>query len=142
VSTDIHGKAGIAKPQMITESGAQMLKRQCHDHKTKTSDNWKRIMWLDDSTFTPGQVYVRKIPKEACNSECLVPAVKRLGEYVFFGQQHRGILLVPLLPCMAELLQGSTWTGLGNRPHPMIQTQFPNSDSVLHDDRTAGTVQS
>jgi transposase len=39
---NIHGRAAIAKP-LITESNAQMRKLLCHDHKTWTSDNWKRV---------------------------------------------------------------------------------------------------
>jgi hypothetical protein len=55
------------------------------------------------------------------------------------------ILLVPLLPFMAELLQGSTWDRLGNQVHPMIQTLFPKNDAVFQDgnafSHTAGTVE-
>jgi hypothetical protein len=39
--SNIPSKAAIAKP-LITESNAKMRKRWCHDHKTWTSDNWKR----------------------------------------------------------------------------------------------------
>jgi hypothetical protein len=39
--SNIHGGAAIGKP-LIIESNAQMLKGWCHDHKTWTSDNWKR----------------------------------------------------------------------------------------------------
>jgi hypothetical protein len=39
---NIHDQAAIAKP-LITESSAQMRKRWCHDHKTWTSDNQKRV---------------------------------------------------------------------------------------------------
>jgi hypothetical protein len=40
--SNIYGRAAIAKP-LITESNAEMCKGWCHDHKTWTSDNWKRI---------------------------------------------------------------------------------------------------
>jgi hypothetical protein len=39
--SNFHGRAAVAKP-LITESNAQMRKRWCHDHKTWTSDSWKR----------------------------------------------------------------------------------------------------
>jgi hypothetical protein len=52
------------------------------------------------------------------------------------------ILLVPLLPFRAKLLQGSMWAGWVI----MIQMLFPNNDVTFHDDNapihTAGTVQS
>jgi hypothetical protein len=38
----IHCWAAAAKP-LITKSNAQMRKLWCHDHKTWTSDNWKRV---------------------------------------------------------------------------------------------------
>jgi hypothetical protein len=57
------------------------------------------------------------------------------------------ILLVPFLPFMAELLQGSMYVDrLGNQVHPMNQTLFPNNDAVFQDNNaaihTAGTAQS
>jgi transposase len=39
--SNIHSRAAIAK-HLITESNSQMRKRWCYDHKTWTSDNWKR----------------------------------------------------------------------------------------------------
>jgi hypothetical protein len=39
--SNIHGRAAFAKP-VTTESNAQMHERQCHNHKTWTSDNRKR----------------------------------------------------------------------------------------------------
>jgi hypothetical protein len=44
------------------------------------------------------------------------------------------ILLVPLLPFMEELLQGSTWTGWLIRCAPIIPTLFPNNDAVFKED--------
>jgi hypothetical protein len=38
---NIYDRAANAKP-LITESNAHMRKRWCHDHKTWTSDHWKR----------------------------------------------------------------------------------------------------
>jgi hypothetical protein len=49
--SNIHGRAAIAKP-LITESNAQMRKRRCHEHKIWTSDNWERMIWPDESSFT------------------------------------------------------------------------------------------
>jgi hypothetical protein len=47
--SNIHGRSVIVKP-LITESNSQIRKRWCHDHKTWTSDNWKRardmVRWV------------------------------------------------------------------------------------------------
>jgi hypothetical protein len=75
------------------------------------------VIWSDESSFmlfpASGRVYAWRTSKEACNSECLVPAVKHRGGSVMVraAASWYSVLLVPLLPLMAELLQGSTWTG-------------------------------
>jgi hypothetical protein len=74
-------------------------------------------MWSDELSFTlfpaSGKVYVQRTLKEAYNPECLVPTVKHGGGpvMVWAAISWYSILLVPLLLFMAELLQGSTWTG-------------------------------
>jgi hypothetical protein len=55
------------------------------------------------------------------------------------------ILLIPLLPFMAELLQGSTYMDrLCNKVHPMMQTLFLNNETVFQENNVhthaAGTV--
>jgi hypothetical protein len=111
------------------------------------------VIWSDESAFTlfrtSGRVYVWRTPKEPYNPKVLVPTVKHGGGslVVWAAVSWYSILLVPLLPFIAELVQGSTWTGwVIRRIHPMIQTLFPNNDAVSQDDNipshTAGTVQS
>jgi hypothetical protein len=67
------------------------------------------VIWSDELPFTlfptSGRVYIWRTPKEAYNPECLVPTVKRRGGSVMVWAAIRGILLVPLLPFMDELLQ-------------------------------------
>jgi hypothetical protein len=93
---------------------------------------------------TSGRGYVRRTLKETCNPECLVPTVKhgRASVIVLAAISWYSILLVPLLPFMAELLQGSTWTGWVIECIPLL----PNNNSVFQDDNAsihmAGTVQS
>jgi hypothetical protein len=100
----------IAKP-LITESNAQ----KCNDgvrtikpgHKTTANTH---VPWSDESSFTllptSGRVYIWRTPKKAYNPEHLVPTVHEGGSVMVWG-----ILLVLLLPFMAELLQGSMWIG-------------------------------
>jgi hypothetical protein len=73
-----------------------------------------RVIWSDESPFTlfptSGRVYDWRTPKETCNPEFLVPTVKH-GEgsvMVWAAISWYCILLAPLLPFTAELLQGST----------------------------------
>jgi len=86
--SNIHGRTTIAKP-LITENNAKKPKRQGDDHKTWRSDDWKYVIWSDESPFvlfpTSGQVYVCRMPKEAYNHECLVRTVKHEGRSVMLG---------------------------------------------------------
>jgi hypothetical protein len=80
--SNTHGTAKTAKPP-ITENNTQQPKRWGNDHKTWASDDWKKVIWSDESPFmlfvTSGKVYVCRMPKEAYNRECLVPTVKHEG---------------------------------------------------------------
>jgi hypothetical protein len=75
------------------------------------------VLSSDELSFTllptSGRVYVWRTLKEAYNPECLVPTVKQGGGsmMVLAKISWYSILLVPLLPFMVELLQGSMWTG-------------------------------
>jgi hypothetical protein len=84
-----------------------------------------RVILSDELAFTQfltsGRVYVWRTPKEAYNPQCMVPTVKhREGSMVVWAAiLWYSILLVQLLPFMAESLQGGMWTG--NPVHPMMQ---------------------
>jgi hypothetical protein len=88
------------------------------------------VIWSDESSFTllpsSGGVYVWRTPKEAYNPECLVPTIKHWEGSVMFCAtiSWYSILLVPLLPFMAELLQESTWTGWVIRCIPWSRRYF------------------
>jgi hypothetical protein len=73
---------------------------------------------------TSERVYVWRTPKETYNPEWLVPTVKHGDVLWGFEQQYRGILLIPLLPFMVELLQGNTWTGWVIRCIPLSRRDF------------------
>jgi len=79
--SNIHGRTATAKP-LITENNAKRRKGWC-DHIIWTSDDWKYVMWSDESSFTlfptSGRVCVCRTPKEAYIPECLVLSVKHGG---------------------------------------------------------------
>jgi len=80
--SNVHGRTAIAKP-LITENNAKRRKGWCDDHKVWTCDDWKYVIWSDESSFTlfptSGRVYVCRTSKEAYIPECLVPTVKHGG---------------------------------------------------------------
>jgi len=83
--SNTHGRAAIAEP-LVTENNAKRRKIWCDDHKTRTSDGCKYVIWSDESSFTlfptSGRVYVCRTSKEAHNTECLVPNVKNGGRFM------------------------------------------------------------
>jgi predicted transcriptional regulator len=68
---------------LITENKAKRRKRWRGDQNTWTYDDWQYVMWSDESSFillpTSGRVYVWRMPKEACNPDCLLPTVEHGG---------------------------------------------------------------
>jgi hypothetical protein len=72
------------------------------------------VIWSDESFFalfpTSGRVYVKRSPEEAYTQECLVvTAIDGGGSVMVWAAiSWYSILLVPLLPFMAELPQGNT----------------------------------
>jgi hypothetical protein len=95
------------------------------------------VISSDESSFTlfptSGRVYVWRTPKEAYNPECRAPTVKHWGGsvMVWTAISWYSIVLVPLLPFMAELLQEYV-DRLGNQVHPMIQ----NFRTTMHFPKT------
>jgi hypothetical protein len=76
----------------------------------------------------------RVSPREAYNPECFAPIVKHGGrsEMVWAAISWYSILLAPLLPFMAKLLQGSIYMDrLGNQVHPTIQTSMHFSKMTM-----------
>jgi hypothetical protein len=109
----ISSRAAIATELMLrcVNDGVMTIK---HVHETT---GITRVIWSDGSSFTLFPTSIRKKLlldkfKEAYNPECLVPTVKheRGSVMVWAAISWYSILLVPLLPFMAILLQGSMWT--------------------------------
>lgn len=79
---NLHGRAAISKP-LIRPQNAVIRKRWCKQHVGWTSDQWKKVVWSDESSFTlfptTGRVYVWRSPGEEYKKECLLPTVKHGG---------------------------------------------------------------
>jgi hypothetical protein len=97
-----------------------------------------RVTWSDDSFFTlfpaPGRVYVWRTLEKAYNSEYPFSTVKH-------GKFCDGLVysLGPLITLHGRIAENDFMDRLGNQVHPMIQTLFPNNDSVFQDDNAPGT---
>jgi hypothetical protein len=88
------------------------------------------VMWPDNSSFTlfptSRRVGIWRTPKEAYNPERLVPTVNHEGNcaMVWTAVSWYSILLAPLLPFMADLLQRSTRTDWVIRCIPWSRRYF------------------
>jgi hypothetical protein len=135
----IHDMAVIPKP-LITESNAQMRRRLCHDRKSWTSDKWKHardmVRWvvLHDHPYISKNINVWGAPKEAYNSECLVPTMKHWRFCVGLG---RNIVAI----CWSHYW--SSWPnyckGVGSQATPIIQTLFSKNNAVFQDNNVPFT---
>jgi len=132
----VHDRVAIAKP-LITENNAKRRKRWCDDHKTWLSDDWKYVIWSDESSFTLFPTAGRT-PMEACNPECQVTVVKHGGGSVVVWATISWY-------CAGRNTASDCMVILGNQVHPMVR-MFTNNDAVFQDGSspilTARSVQS
>jgi hypothetical protein len=128
--SNIHGRAATAKP-LITGSNVQMRKRWCHDHNTWISDKWKCACDMVRWVVLPAVSYIRK---SVCYENLLgnllsgmLGSNSETWERFCDGLGNNNMVqhsVGPLLPLMAELLQGSTWTGWVIRCIPWSKHYF------------------
>jgi hypothetical protein len=72
----------IRKP-LITTINKKKRVAWCKKYLHWTSDDWKRVLWSDESRFTifctDGHVKIWRNPHEAMDPSCLVPTVHSSG---------------------------------------------------------------
>ena len=127
-------------------------KRWWDNHKTWMFNDWKYIIWSDESPFTlfptSGRIYVWRMSKEAYNPEYLVPTVKHGGGSVMMWAATSCCSAGPEIT-LNGWITASDYVGLGilgNQVHPVVQMFFPNNDAIFQDDSlpiyTSRSVQS
>ncbi|MBJ5103535.1 hypothetical protein JGF61_23265, partial [Salmonella enterica subsp. enterica serovar Agona] len=84
----IHGRATIAKP-LVSLMNMKRRLQWCQEHKTWTAEQWKHVLFSDESMFTlfptTGCVYVWRTPAEAYNPR-LPPSSSEA-----WGRFHNGL---------------------------------------------------
>ena len=136
--SNIHGRAAIDKP-LTTENDAKGRKGWWDDHKTWSPDDWKYVIWSDESSVTlfqaSGRVYVWKTPKEAYNPECLVPTVKHGATSVMIWAAISCYRAGPFIVLNGRITANDYMHSVGSQlQHLMVQILFPNNDANFQGD--------
>jgi hypothetical protein len=135
-----YGRAAIAKP-LITESNAQMLKRWYHDHKTRTSDNWKRARDMVRRVALHAVSSIRKNlrlenTQRSLHSGLPGPHSETRGRFCYGLDSSVTVQysVAPIITLYSRITAREYVDGLGNQVHLMGQTSFSNNDTVFQDD--------
>lgn len=97
----LNGRVSIKKP-LLRRGNKKKRLEWAHAHKNWTVDDWKQVLWTDESKFEMfGQkrrVYVRRGPSEKMHPDAITPTVKHAGgsvmvwgcfSYAGVGDLHR-----------------------------------------------------
>lgn len=132
----IYGRAAIAKP-FISASNAKQRMKWCHDHKNWTLDDWKNVVWLDESSFTlfptNGRVYVWRTPREAYHSDCLLPTVKHGGGSVMIWAAISWYSAGPIIQITGRMTANEHLDILNDEVLTMTSILLPNT-VIFQDD--------
>lgn len=79
---NLHGRIAAKKP-LLRRGNRQKRLLWARNHRNWTIDDWKNVLWSDESKFeTFGQrrrVFVRRAPNEKMMPDCVIPTVKHGG---------------------------------------------------------------
>lgn len=96
----LNGRVAVKKP-LLRKANVKKRLKWARKHKNWTVEDWKKVLWSDESKFevfgSKRRIYVRRHVNEKYLPECIVPSVKHGGGSVMvwgcFGGTNVGDLI-------------------------------------------------
>lgn len=89
----MHGRIAVRKP-LLRKQNKQKRLNWAQQHKDWTIEQWKRVLWTDESKFeiygSRRRVFVRRSAGERVRDQCIVPTVKHGGGSVMIWECFGG----------------------------------------------------
>ena len=77
-----NSRTALRKP-LVSEYNRKIRLNWAREKRSWTIDNWKNVVWSDESRFTlyqnDGKIRVQRLQEEKYKVSCLVPTVKHGG---------------------------------------------------------------
>ena len=135
--SNTHGTAGITEP-LITENNAKRQKIWRDDHKTRTPDGWKYVIWSDESRCSQHQAgfIFGEGPGKPIILNAWFQNVKNGGIFMKIWAEISWYSAGPLITMNGQIIASDYVDILGNRVHPMVDMFIPNNDEINQDDNS------
>ena len=128
---EYHGRAVIRKTLLFTINIQQRLK-WCINHKGWSTDQWKQVIFSDESSFSlflnAGRDYVWRQPSESCNPDCLLPTVKHVGGSIMVWAAISWSSLSSIVGLHSRINSIDSLNILGDQVHPIVYALFFDTD--------------
>ena len=126
-----HGRATIRKPLFSTINIQKRLK-WCRDHTDWSADQWKQVIFSDESSFLSfpncsASLCVEQ-HREACNPDCFLPTVKHGGGSVMVWAAISCNFLGPIVSLHGRISSKDYLNILGDHVPPIVQVLFHDGD--------------
>lgn len=137
VQLGFHGRAAAHKPN-ITRGNATRRLQWCTERRHWTLEQWKSILWSDESRYqlwqSDGRVWVWRMPGERYLQDCVVPTVKFGGGGILVWSCFSWYGLGPLVSMHGNMTAEQYEAVLDNYALPTLWQYFGNGPYLFQQD--------